>query len=142
MNTITTIDLSKLLKEASFNFSRSGGKGGQNVNKVETKAELVFNVGSSNTLNSESKGLLFRKLKNKINKDGELRITSQSERSQLGNRKKVVEKFGNLIEKALEKENVRIKTGKTFSSKISRLEEKKKHSYKKKSRTGKDYLDD
>jgi ribosome-associated protein len=128
------IDLDKLLKEAKFNFSRSGGKGGQNVNKVETKAELVFNAVDSMVLNSETKMLLLKKLKNKIDKDGNIRIYSQTERSQLGNRKKASEKFKQLIKKSLQKDPVRIKTRLPHSADINRLEKKRKTSEKKKLR--------
>ncbi len=136
---MTTIDMNKLLREVNFNFSRSGGKGGQNVNKVETKVELVFNIADSMTLDDESKATLHRKLKNKIDNDGDIRIVSQTERSQLGNRKKAVDKFAKLIEGAMKKENVRIKTAKTYSSKLQRLEQKKKHAEKKKVRSVKDF---
>ena len=136
---ITTIDINKLLKEASYNFSRSGGKGGQNVNKVETKVELVFNIPDSMTLGDESKAVLLKKLAVKLDKEGNLRITSQTDRSQLGNRKKVIEKFIKLIEIAMKKENVRIKTAKTYSSKLERLEQKKKQSVKKKVRSVKEF---
>lgn len=135
----TTIDINKLLKEAGYNFSRSGGKGGQNVNKVETKVEIVFNIPDSMTLNDESKATLMKKLAVKLDKEGNLRITSQTERSQLGNRKKVIEKFVKIIETAMKKENVRIKTAKTYSSKLERLEQKKKKSVKKKVRSIKEF---
>ncbi len=137
-----TIDLNKLLKEVNFNFSRSGGKGGQNVNKVETKVELVFNIADSMTIDEESKETLLRKLKNKIDNDGDIRIVSQTERSQLGNRKKAIEKFVKMIEGAMKKENVRIKTAKTYSSKLERLEQKKKHAEKKKVRSVKEFDED
>lgn len=136
------IDISKLLKESKFNFSRSGGKGGQNVNKVETKAELVFNVVNSYTLTGEAKMLMLKKLKNKIDNEGNFRMYSQTERTQLGNRKKVIEKFTNAIKTALKREPVRIKTKETPSSKIERLEVKKKHSIKKKMRSEKVYDED
>jgi ribosome-associated protein len=136
------IDISKLLKESKFNFSRSGGKGGQNVNKVETKAELVFNVVNSYTLTGEAKMLLLKKLKNKIDTEGNFRIYSQTERTQLGNRKKVIEKFTNAIKTALKREPVRIKTKEPVSSKLERLEVKRKHSIKKKMRSEKVYDED
>ena len=134
-----SIDLNKLLKEISFNFSRSSGKGGQNVNKVETKVELVFNLLTSYTLSDDAKKTIFSKLKNRLNNQGELKVTSQSERSQLGNRKKVIARFIKLIEMAMKKENVRIKTVKTLSSKEKRIEEKKIISKKKKERRVKDF---
>ena len=136
------VDINKLLKESKFNFSRSGGKGGQNVNKVETKAELVFNILDSLTLNSETKMLLLKKLSNKIDKEGNLRVYSQTERSQLGNRKKAAEKFTSTINNALKKVPVRIKTAEPLSAKIKRLDTKKKQSKKKKIRREKNYFED
>ncbi len=134
-----TIDINKLLKEVTYNFSRSGGKGGQNVNKVETKVELIFNISDSLTLDEESKETLSRRLVNKIDNDGDIRIKSQTERTQLGNRKKAIDKFVKLIESAMKKENVRIKTAKTLSSKLARLEQKKKQSQKKNVRRIKEF---
>jgi ribosome-associated protein len=134
-----TIDINKLLKEVTYNFSRSGGKGGQNVNKVETKVELIFNISDSLTLDDESKETLVRRLKNKIDNDGDIRIMSQTERTQLGNRKKTIDKFEKMIELAMKKENVRIKTAKTLSSKLARLEQKRKKSEKKNERRVKEF---
>ena len=136
------LDINKLLKEAAFNFSRSGGKGGQNVNKVETKAELVFNINDSMVISDEIKSLLTKKLYNKTDKESNIRIVSQTERTQLGNRKKAIEKFVKLLENATKKEAVRVKTKKSYSAKLERLEEKKKHSEKKKIRSKKDYQDE
>lgn len=119
------MDFTKLLTEASFNFSRSGGKGGQNVNKVETKVELVFNVIYSQMLSDEQKSRIIEKLKNRIDSEGNLRIIAQSERTQLGNRKNVIEKFENLIKKALQKKKKRIKTKVPKGVKEKILESKK-----------------
>ncbi|HJY62647.1 MAG TPA: alternative ribosome rescue aminoacyl-tRNA hydrolase ArfB, partial [Ignavibacteria bacterium] len=116
------IDIIKLLKESKFNFSRSGGKGGQNVNKVETKVELVFNIPESLTISGETKMTLLRKLKNKVDKEGNIRLYAQTERSQLGNRKKVIDKFTSLIKNALKREPIRIKTKEPVSSKLERLD--------------------
>jgi ribosome-associated protein len=111
--------------EFIFSASRSGGPGGQNVNKVSTKVELRFNLLLSFSFSEKEKELLFRKLKNKINKDGELLIVSQSERSQLLNKEAAAEKFYILISKALTIPKYRRATKPTFSSKLKRLEEKK-----------------
>lgn len=135
-------EIDKLLNETKLSFSRSGGKGGQNVNKVETKAELVFNVVNSMVLDGESKMLLLKKLKNRIDKEGNLRVYSQTERSQLGNRKKAVEKFTLLITKALQKAPERIKTKVPASVKLKRLDKKRKKSEKKKIRGDKVYIDE
>ena len=120
--------------EISFKSSRSGGKGGQNVNKVETKIELNFDVLNSNLLKDEERDKIFVKLKNRIDKTGILRIISQSERTQYLNKTKAISKFYELIEKALEKEKVRKKVILSKAEKDKRLTEKKKLSVKKVSR--------
>ncbi|MCX7878625.1 MAG: alternative ribosome rescue aminoacyl-tRNA hydrolase ArfB [Ignavibacteria bacterium] len=129
------LDINKLLKEVRISFSRSRGRGGQNLNKVETKAELRFNINDSKHLDDELKLLLMKRLANKLNKSKNIRIVSQTERTQLGNRKNVIDKFIRLLEKATEKEKLRIKTLVSESSKEKRLKFKRKHSEKKKSRT-------
>ena len=139
---INKIDLNKVIKEAKFNTSRSGGKGGQNVNKVETKVELVFDIPGSLTLDDAMKVLLMKKLAKKLDADGNIRLVSQTDRTQLGNKKKSIEKLVKLIDIALKKEKVRVKTVKSFSSKQQVLEEKKKHSFKKKIRSTRDFLEE
>ncbi len=120
--------------EFSFKTSRSGGKGGQNVNKVETKIELNFDVLNSDLLNDEERDRVLIKCKNRIDKNGILRITSQSERTQFMNKSKAVEKFYELIDKALAEEKVRKKIKLSRSDKEKRLNEKKMISVKKVSR--------
>ncbi len=136
------IDINKILKEVKFSFSRSGGKGGQNVNKVETKVELVFNIEDSLVIDDKTKSLLKKKLQNRIDKENNIRLFTQTERTQLGNRKKAIEKFIKLFNNALKKEAVRVKTVKSYSSKEAVLKEKRKHSAKKKERSKKDFLDE
>ncbi len=96
--------------ELKFTTSRSGGKGGQHVNKVSTKVELHFDYMNSFILNDEQKGLITAKLSSFINKDGILTVVAQEERSQLMNRKRAIGKFYNLLERAFRKPKKRIAT--------------------------------
>jgi ribosome-associated protein len=123
--------------EIVFTASRSSGPGGQNINKVNTKVELRFNINKSEVLTANEKLLLFERLKKKINTDGDLIVVSQSERTQLMNKKKAEENFFKLIIKALAKNPERIATTPSKASNKKRLEKKKKRSDIKKLR--KDY---
>lgn len=117
--------------EFDFKSSRSGGKGGQNVNKVETKIELIFDITNSALLNEDEKKKVLLKLQNRIDKNGVLRLTSQTERSQFMNKEKAIMKFYSLIDKAMKEEKARTKTKPSKSSKEKRIETKKKTSVKK-----------
>jgi len=120
--------------EFVFSTSRSSGPGGQNVNKVSTKVELRFNLGLSPNFSEEEKELLFSKLKNKINKEDEILLVSQSERTQLMNKIAVTNKFYDLVSKALTIPLKRRSTRPTFTSKLKRLESKRNRSELKKQR--------
>ena len=111
--------------EFIYSTSRSGGPGGQNVNKVSTKVELRFSLFSTMLFSESEKETILTKLKNKINKEGELILVSQSERTQLMNKKVVTEKFYELVSKALTIPMKRRTTQPTLTSKFKRLEEKK-----------------
>lgn len=120
--------------EIKFLSSRSGGPGGQNVNKVNTKVELRFNVMKSLFLSDIEKDKILILLKKRINSEGELFITSQSERTQLLNKKKAEEKFFMLVASALTEKRKRKSTVPTRASKEERLSAKKIRSSTKKLR--------
>lgn len=111
--------------EFVYSTSRSGGPGGQNVNKVSTKVELRFSLISTSLLSETEKEIILKKLKNKINKEGELILVAQSERTQLLNKAEVTYKFYDLVAKALTIPKKRRSTRPTLISKHKRLEEKK-----------------
>jgi len=120
--------------ELIISASRSGGPGGQNVNKVSTKIELRFHVRNSSSLSEDEKEKIMTLLKNRINSEGELIIISQSERSQLMNRKKAEEKFYKLLASALTVRRERKATAPSAASRIERLEKKKMRGQNKKLR--------
>jgi ribosome-associated protein len=122
------------INELHFSASRSSGPGGQNVNKVNTKVELRFDIASSTLLSDEEKALLVEKLSKKINGEGELILVSQSERSQLKNKEKAIEKFYSLLTRALTPRKKRKPTTPSQASKEERLEEKRKQAEKKERR--------
>lgn len=117
--------------ELKFNFSRSSGPGGQNVNKVSTKVELRFNIDQSTILTDNQKEIIKLKLSSKINQEGELILVSQEKRSQIQNKQLVIEKFYQLINKALKPRKRRLRTKATQASIEKRLKDKKENSEKK-----------
>jgi ribosome-associated protein len=125
--------------ELVFKASRSSGPGGQNVNKLNTKITLFFNISESVSFSDSQKELILKRLAGRINKDGCICITSQKFRSQNANKIAAVERLQKILADALKIEPVRKKTKVTFASKQKRLEQKKYKSKLKKQRTDKDF---
>ncbi len=124
------------LSELEFRTSRSGGPGGQNVNKVESKVELLFDVANSSSLTDSQKSKVFQRLGNRIDSAGVLHLSSQASRSQLDNRNIVLAEFSRLMAAALKPAKKRIRTRPSKASKEKRLKSKKMRSEKKKFRGG------
>lgn len=121
--------------EISEHFSRSSGKGGQNVNKVSTKVEARWNINESEAFSEEEKKKIKAKYPNRINDKGELIVTSEETREQSKNREDAIKKLNDLVGQALKEERERIPTKPTKSSKEKRIEKKKHRGETKKMRS-------
>jgi len=119
----------------SFRFSRSSGPGGQNVNKLNTRVTLLFDVTNCPALSDMQKKRVLGKLATRANKKGLIRVISQRHRTQKANRNAAVEKLINLLTSALAKRPTRHKTKIPKYAKSKRLEDKKHRSLLKKQRT-------
>ena len=120
--------------EIKWRFSRSSGPGGQNVNKIESRVEIIFNLEDSKVLNDYQKEILKRNLKNKL-VNNSLRLAVQEHRNQLLNRQLALMKFSSIIKNALNKPFIlRKSTQPTKASQKKRVEVKKKRGELKKSR--------
>ena len=117
--------------ELRFEFARSGGPGGQNVNKVETKVRLLFDVIHSPSLSGDQRSLIEERLATRITKDGVLQISSQRHRTREANRKATIERFVELVAGALESDEPRVPTRVPKRAKKRRLESKRQRSQKK-----------
>lgn len=115
-----------LFSEIKFQTTRSGGKGGQNVNKVETAVIASFHIETSLLLSEEQKKTVLEKLTNRINAEGFLQVKSQTHRTQLSNKEDAIKKINQLVFIALQKKKPRIATKASKASKEKRLETKKR----------------
>ena len=135
-----TIEINRKLiipaREVSFTFSRSSGPGGQNVNKLNSRVTLWFDLEGSPSLTDWQKTRIKRKLGNRINNDGKLQVTANEQRSQHGNRQLAINRFGALLAAALLERPPRKKTRVSRAAREKRLRRKKQRGLLKKSRSG------
>ena len=125
MKSIEEIQERKLIKECVFKTARSGGAGGQNVNKVESKVELWFNISESELLTEEEKTILIHKLFKRLEKETTIHLQEQTDRTQLKNKELVKEKFYKLILLGFKTIKPRKPTKVSKAVKAKRLENKK-----------------
>lgn len=129
-----TRSLSIPLEELEFRFSRSGGPGGQHANRSETRVELLYDVARSPSLTEVQRELLSERLDRLIDQNGVLHLVSSESRSQHRNRQAVIARFVALLQEALRPRKKRRATRPSRGSRERRLEEKRRHSVRKRGR--------
>jgi ribosome-associated protein len=125
----------RILSELHYRTSRSGGSGGQNVNKVETKVEVLFNISTSTGLREVEKSLILEKLSSKLSQNGELSVISQTERTQVGNKRKAEQRLMQILVKATFRNKKRIPVSVPRQVVQNRLNTKRLRSMLKQSRS-------
>ncbi len=123
-----------LQRNVQYKTSRSGGAGGQNVNKVSSKVELLFSINESDLFTDEEKQRMLDKLRSRLNKDGLLQIVCDEERSQYLNKEKALDKLADILTKALHVQKKRKKSKPSKASIAARLDDKRRASLKKMNR--------
>jgi ribosome-associated protein len=126
-----TPSIAHIVKECRFTTARSGGPGGQHVNKVNSKVVLKWNVDESTVLDDDQKAIVSQKLQNHINKEGEIVLASDGSRRQLQNKEAVIIKLSHLLDRAFRVRKVRKPTKPSRSSVLKRLDQKAKQAKKK-----------
>jgi len=128
--------------EFVFKVSRSSGPGGQNINKVNTRVTLLFDVANCGSLSGWQKQRILARLATRSDKNGVLRVTSQKFRTQGANRRAAVERLQQLLTDALKTRPIRKKSKVSYAAKQRRLEEKKRRSQLKRQRSAKNLSGD
>jgi ribosome-associated protein len=113
-------------RDVAFEYSRSSGPGGQNVNKLNTRVTLLFDLGTCASLSDEQKGRIRKRLGTRISREGVLRVVSQRHRTQAANKAAAIERFVELVGEALKRRPVRKKTRTPRGAVERRLEAKKR----------------
>jgi ribosome-associated protein len=128
-------------RDLLFSTGRSGGPGGQNVNKVDTRVTVILDLDRTSAFSAEQKQRIRKHLANRINREGHLRVSSQKHRTQAQNKEEVLSVLKRLLSNALKRRRRRRKTKVPNSEKARRLEEKARRSRLKALRSGVDRED-